>query len=196
MNKLTIKKILFVIVVTQLITLGGIPDLGSKHVMAASIQRFSLLAETMQPVDSTIGYNNTSGYLTTTTNSAVNGVTQYIGQLHLPDGATIINMIGFGLDTDPNSQFYFRLYRYNLNNVPIWSAVTDFAYSGVPYSNGIIEIPAAVDPGMAVVDNAQFSYGLFLVLPVASTGQLGVLRFMVETSVPQSNRAVVIPLFE
>ena len=168
----------------------------TQSVIAASIQRYSLLAETMQPVDSSISYNNTSAYLTTTTDSTVNGVSQYIGQLNLSDGATIINVIGFGIDTDPNGEFYFRLYRYNLTGDPVWSPVTGFASSGVPFSNGKIDIPALVDPSMAAVDNAQFSYGLFLVLPAASSGQLGVLRFLVETSVPQTNRAVVVPLFE
>jgi len=196
MKKVTPDKIFFVVMVFQLVALGAVPCIGLQHARAADVQRFSLLAETMQPVDSTIGYNSNSAYLTTTTESTINSVSQYIGQLSLPDGATITSVVGFGLDTDPDREFYFRLYRYNLDQEPVWSGVTAFSYSGIAFSDGKIEIPAPVDPDMAVVDNAQYSYGIFLVLPVAVRAQLGVLRFLVEASVPQTGRTVIIPLPE
>jgi hypothetical protein len=43
-----------------------------------------------------------------------------------------------------------------------------------------------VDPEIALIDNAKFSYGLFLALPKAQTGELGVLRCVVDTTYPVS----------
>ena len=195
MNQSRLTQRCFFIVVLLLIALGITPCFVSQNVMAASIYRISLLAETMQPIDSTIEYNNNEAFLTTTADSTINDVTHYIGQLNLPDGATITKVVGFGLDTDANTEFSFALFRYKLIDNPVYSQVTAFAFSGITFRDGKIEIPSAVDTDMALVDNAQFSYAIYLVLPSASDGQLGVLRFLIEFSLPQTNRTVVIPLY-
>ena len=142
----------------------------------------------MQPIDSTIGYDNTSAFLTTTQDSSVSG-TSYIGQLDLPDGARIVGVRCFGLDSDPNEQCYFRLYLYNLWTDPVWSGVTDFSYSGIAYNGGKVMLEAVIDHNMAVIDNTEFSYGIFLVLPKAQSGDLGLLRCVVDTTL-----AVSLPL--
>jgi hypothetical protein len=185
MNAQRLVGILLVIQITILLAaaalFGRIPGISARSVMADSVQHFSLLAETMQPIDSTIRYDNTDAWLKTTQNSTVSS-TSYIGQLDLPHGARIVGVRCFGLDSDPNGEFYFRLYRYNLWSDPVWSAVTDFAYSGVAFKGGKVMREATVDAHMATVDNAEFSYGLFLVLPKAQSGELGVLRCVVDTT--------------
>jgi hypothetical protein len=177
--------LVLVVQVTTLITvvvlLGFVPGV-TRLVVADSVRHFSLLAETMQPIDSSIVYDNTMAYLKTVQDSTVSLETSYIGQLDLPDGASIVNVQCFGLDTDSSEEFYFRLYRYNLYDDPVWSPVTDFAFSGVAFSAGKVEVNAPVDPANAVVDNAQYSYGIFLALPAATSGQLGVLRCVVDTT--------------
>jgi hypothetical protein len=136
----------------------------------------------MQPIDSSIGYDNSDAYLETTQNSLATGTATYIGQLDLPDGARIVGVRCFGLDSDPNTQFQFRLYRYNLWDSPVWTGVTNFAASGVSYSGGKVMREATVDPGTALVDNGNFSYGMYVMLPPAQSGRLGLLRCVVETS--------------
>jgi hypothetical protein len=102
------------------------------------VRDYSLLAETMQPIDSSVRYDNSEALLTTTQNSS--GLeTGYIGQLSLPDGARIVSVKGLGIDTDPTSEFIFRLYRYKLGDDPVFSTVTDSAFSGVGFSGGKLE---------------------------------------------------------
>jgi len=183
------RKLIGVVLATQIVTLvvaaallGFIPGVSTRVAAADSVRHFSLLAETMQPIDSSIGYDNTMAFLKTTQDSTVSPPTSYIGQLDLPDGARIVGVRCFGLDSDPNGEFYFRLYRYNLWSDPVWSPVTNFAFSGVAFSSGKVMLEAAVDPDMAMIDNAEFSYGIFLVLPKAQLGELGLLRCMVDTT--------------
>ncbi len=171
--------------------LGFVPGVSVRVAAADGVQHFSLLAETMQPIDSSIGYDNTMAFLKTTQNSTVSFPTSYIGQLDLPDRAKIVGVRCFGLDSDPNGEFYFRLYRYSLWSDPVWSPVTGFASSGVAFSGGKVVLEATVDPNAAVVDNAQYSYGIFLVLPKAQSGELGVLRCVVDTTY-----AVSLPLVQ
>jgi hypothetical protein len=177
------------VLVTQIVTLvaaaallGVIPGVSAQLAMADAVRHYSLLAETMQPLDSTIGYDNASAFLKTTQDSKIYTSTAYIGQLDLPDGARIVRVVCFGLDTDPNQEFTFRVYRYSLRSDPVWSAVTDYAYSGVSFDGGRVTAEATVDPDRAVIDNAEFSYGLYLLLPTAQTGDLGVLRCLVDTA--------------
>jgi hypothetical protein len=146
-----------------------------------TIQYYSLLAETMQPVDSSIGYDNTQALLKTTADSAT-GMTSYIGQLSLPHGAKIVQVGCDGIDTDAKGEFYFRLYRYSLSHNPVWEGVTNFSHSGIGFAGGKMELWAAIlNANLAVVNNSKYSYGIFLVLPKAVSGRLEVLRFMVKT---------------
>jgi len=175
--------------VTQLISLliisalfMLIPDISSRVALAGSVQHYSLLAETMHPIDSSIEYNNWSAFLTTTKNSSVNLSTAYIGQLDLPHGTRIAAARCFGNDSDSNGEFYFILYRYNLWHDPVWSQVSSIGSSGIFYSAGKIMVETTIDTDMNVVDNDQFSYGIYLVLPKASSGELGLLRCVVDTS--------------
>ncbi len=183
------RKLIGVVLATQIVTLvaaaallGFIPGVSARVAAADSVRHFSLLAETMRPIDSSIGYDNTMAFLRTIQDSTISPPTSYIGQLDLPDGARIVRVKCFGLDSDPNGEFYFRLYRYSLQSDPVWSPVTDFASSGVAFNGGKVVLEATVDPDRAVIDNAEFSYGIFLVLPKARSGDLGVLRCVVDTT--------------
>jgi hypothetical protein len=153
--------------------------------MADSVRHFSLLARTMQPIDSSIGYDSSDGYLRTVQESTENETTAYCGQVDLPDWARIVGVRAFGLDSDPFFEFSFELARYNLDDDPLSSAVTDHVSSGAYFQDGKIELDAPVHPDMAIVDNVSYSYGIFLVLPAAyspPSQDLGVLRFVVDTS--------------
>lgn len=142
-------------------------------------QIFSMLAETMQPIDSSMTYDNTEVLLKTTSS----GANQYIGHLSLPHGAKILKCVGFGRDTDSGRQFEFRIFRYNLTDSPVWTAVSNWVVSGVAYENGNIQLESEIIPSFAEIDNVNYSYGIFLVLPPAQVGkELGVLRFYVETT--------------
>ena len=166
------------------VLLGFMPGIAAQSAMADSVQHFSLLASTMQPLDSSIRYNNTGAFLKTTQGSTINTSTVYVGQLDLPDGARIVSVRGFGLDTDPIFEFSFQLYRYNLYGNPVGSPVTDLASSGTSFQGGKIVMSAPVDSDMAVIDNDQYSYGILLTLPVPYSPpyqDLGVLRFVVDT---------------
>ena len=192
------RKLIGVVLSTRIVTLvvvalllGFIPGVSPRVAMADSVRHFSLLAETMHPIDSSIGYDNTSAFLKTTQDSTISPPTTYIGQLDLPDGARIVSVRCFGLDSDSNSQFNFRLYRYNLWSDPVWSAVTDFAFSGIGFSGGKVMLEANIDHDMAIIDNAEFSYGIFLQLPKALSGDLGLLRCVVDT-----NNVISLPLIQ
>jgi hypothetical protein len=154
---------------------AGFAAAGHTHQAA----HFSLLAETMRPIDSSIGYDNTSAYLKTTLNSTL-PATSYIGQLNLPDGSTISGARCYGQDSDPAGEFSFGLYRYGVATPP-YTAVTSYVSSGAAFSGGAVTLTATVVSTYAVVDNATYSYGLFLTLPKAQSGQLGVLRCVVDT---------------
>jgi hypothetical protein len=178
------RKLVLLIVVSQVIIallviafVGLFPGLAVQQARAGSVRYYSLLAETMQPVTSNIVYDNTSAFLTTISPATA----YYIGQLDLPDNSRIVETTCFAVDSDPSREIYYRLYRYNLFENPVWSAVTDFTYSGLPFDGGKIEMGAVIDADMAVVDNARYSYGIFLALPPAAMGQLGVLRCIVGT---------------
>jgi hypothetical protein len=153
--------------------------------MADGVRHFSLLARTMQPVDSSIGYDTSDGYLRTVQGSTRNETTAYVGQVDLPDGATIVGVRAFGLDSDPFFEFTFRLMRYNLDDDPVGSAVTGQVPSGAYFQDGKIELDAPVDPDAATVDNDEYSYGIVLLLPAPyspPSQDLAVLRFVVDTS--------------
>ena len=162
--------------------LGWVPGVKAEAVQASGSRHFSLLAETMQPIDSSIEYNNFSAFLTTTQNSSVSSATSYIGQLDLPDGAQITAVRCEGLDSDTTGEFFFRLYRYTLYNDPVWSDVTDFAYSGYAWSGGKITVVADINSVNAVVDNDNYAYAIILVLPLGDSGPLGFLRCVIDTS--------------
>ena len=184
------RRVIGIVLATHVVTLavaaavlGFIPGVSARVALADSERHFSLLAETMSPLDSSVGYDNTSAFLTTTADSTVVFPTTYVGQLDLPDGATIVSAVCWGLDTDPTDEFSFRIFRYSLWTSPVWEAVTEYAYSGVPFSGGTVELDAEVDPANAVVDNSEFSYGLILKLPKAQVGtSLGVLRCVVNST--------------
>jgi hypothetical protein len=168
-------------------------NLGLNASQASAVYRFSLLAETMRPIDSTIGYNNYNAFLTTTQESSVNPATCYIGQVNLPHGEKILSVRCFGQDSDPNKEFSFGMYRYELYANPVYQAVSSYVGSGIAFSGGKIDFAASIISTMATVDNEKYSYGIYLTLPKAQTGSLGVLRFVIETTSTQ--RVAVVPLF-
>ena len=186
------KKLLLTVVTSAFFGVVICLGLGGKAEAAGSAY-FSFLSETMRPIDSTIQYNCNDGYLKTTQDSTMNVNTQYIANLHLSHGETIISVKGYGIDSSPLA-FYFRLYRYNISDNPVWTAVTGFAYSNDgSFVGNKTTVTATVNPTYATVDNLNYSYGLFLVLPADSQNELKVLRFVIETTATQ--RTVVIPMF-
>lgn len=164
------------------ILLGWVPGVAAVKVQADTNRYTSILAEAMQPIDSSIQYNNVDSYLTTVQHSTMDAMAEYIGQLNLPDGSRITGVLCEGRDTDPAGQFYYRLYRYSYNSTPVFSGVTDFAYSGYYEAKGNLGVEAEVVPENAIVDNRTYSYGIFLSLPKATSGDLKVLRCLVATT--------------
>lgn len=157
----------------------------ARFAMADSVRHFSLMARTMQPVDSSIRYDSYDGYLRTVQESSMNEVTVYVGQVDLPDGASVVGVRAFGLDSDPFFEFCFGLVRYNLDEDPVNSPVTDMVCSGEYLQPGKIELEAPVHPGAAVVDNVNYGYNIFVRLPTPYNlpfQDLAVLRFLVDTS--------------
>ncbi|MCP3997117.1 MAG: S-layer homology domain-containing protein [bacterium] len=159
-------------------SLGGIDSTG--FVQTDELRYFSLLAETMQPVDSTIGYDNTQALLTTTSVSSLNGSATYVGQVDLPHGTTIQRVIAHGFDGSATEEYTFALFRYSLFDTPVWTQTTDFRRSGIPWNGGNLVSELLPYPAMAQVDNLNYSYGVFVELPADMS--LGVLRFVVETN--------------
>lgn len=155
-------------------------DSQAQPAAAQNVQRFSLLAATMQPVESSIEYDTEDGFLRT-----VLGTAGYGGQVDLPDGAQVVGLRGFGLDTDPNSQFCCGLMRFTLYNDPVGELITDLVCSGESFQGGEVVLDAPVHSGMTSVDNEQYSYAILLVLPEPGDPplqDLAVLRFVVEST--------------
>jgi len=158
--------------------LDGIDSTG--FVRKDELRYFSLLAETMQPVDSTIGYDNTQGSLHTTSVSAISFSATYIGQVDLPDGATIVRVVAYGYDGASVAAYRVAMFRYSVFDVPVWTQMTDWIVSGFAWSGGALVSEGAVYPSLAEVDNLNYSYGIFVDLPPHAN--LSVLRFVVETT--------------
>lgn len=167
------------------VLLGFVPGVGARVTMADSVRHFSLLARTMPPIDSSIGYNSSDAYLRTVQESTMRDNTAYAGQVDLPDGATVVGVRAFGLDSDPFFEYCFGLSRYSLDDDPAWTLISDWVCSGESFQGGKIELDAPVHAALAMVDNEQYSYSIFLVLPTPYNPpyqDLGVLRFVVDTS--------------
>ena len=170
-------------------TEGGFkfPD-GTVQVTSAipSTIRSSILAESMRPIDSSIGFDSFDARLKTVSNSTINSGAPYIGQINLPDGVVVQNATCQGFDTAPENigMGVFR-YRHNGDGVNAFETVTDFAdSSGI---SGDVELTSpAVDPpptpDVLVIDNENYSYGLFLSLPAPSSGKLYVVRCVVRAT--------------
>ena len=148
---------------------------------ADTVHHVSLLAASMQPVDSSIEYNNASSLLTTVTESTL-GTTSYVGQLSLPDGSTVSGVRCEGTDTDPGAEFVVRMYRYRLEDEPdVRTGVTGFAGSVPLFAAGDTIVEPSVDADAAHVDNAEYSYAIVASLPKATTSKtLGLLRCTVD----------------
>lgn len=159
-------------------TLDGIDSTGFVH--NDELRYFSLLAETMQPVDSTIGYDNTEGSLHTTSFSTLWGNATYVGQVDLPDRGTIVRVLGYGYDGTAAAEYRFAMFRYSVIDSPVWTQMTDWALSGFAWNGGALETEAQVYPSLAEVNNLSYSYGIFVDLP--PDADLSVLRFVVETT--------------
>lgn len=164
---------------------------GTVQTTAATVPttvRFSILAETMSPIDSTIGFDSFDANLETTSDSTIHGTAAYVAQINLPDGAMIEDATCYGFDTAPEA-FGLAVYRYRFNGdleAP-FTAVTPFGLSsGMPGAADItvqvIDPPPPDKPGLAVVNNEDFSYGLFLQLPLATSGKLYVVRCVVRST--------------
>jgi hypothetical protein len=169
--------------VLALVLMSGVV---ARLAMADSVQHFSLMARTMQPADSSIRYDtNDDGYLRTVQESSMIEETVYIGQVDLPDGATVVDVRAFGLDDDPFGEFCFGLVHCNLYDDPVCSAVTQVVCSGESVQTGKTELQAPVHTNMALVDNENYSYNIFVRLPTPYNPpyqDLGILRFRVDTS--------------
>ena len=74
--------------------------------------------------------------------------------------------------------------RYGLWDDPVFTAVAVSVVSGYAYDGGKLVREATVESTVALVDNENYSYASYLILPEASVPsyELGLLRFVVETS--------------
>jgi hypothetical protein len=178
------RSIFFLLVAVMVIILG----LGVRRAGAASPSHYSILAETMQPLDSSIGYNNVSAYLVTTANSSVAVQTAYVGQVHLPDGAIISAVRVYGIDSDTSQNFLACMYRYNQDAALVYDPVTScFSTTSSPGKTSLNLPLASTDA--RTIDNLTYSYSVFIVLPKASVlnvniPTLGVLRIVIDWSYP------------
>ncbi len=159
-----------------------------QNVRSAGIQHFSILAESMHPIDSTIQFNNTSAYLVTTSNSTYSpGEATYIGQVNLPDGAVISGVHIYGIDRDNSVNFGAGLYRYNQDSAPVFAAVTTFQNTTAA-PNKVVMNQVPISSGLATIDNQNYSYGLFINLPRStaapniSNPDLAILRIVIDWS--------------
>lgn len=93
-------------------------------------------------------------------------------------------MRAYGIDTDPAGEYQFQLFRYGLWDVPVFTAVTDLVVSGYAYDGGKLVREATVESTVALIDNANYSYAIYLILQEASNLRydLGLLRFVIDTS--------------
>lgn len=156
----------------------------SLNALAAESAYFSILAETMNPVDSSIEFDSDNGYLKTTSGS----IGQYIAQINLPHDSKIISAKFYGYDTDTNN-ISFAVYRYRFNGegIDVFEQVTetkDTSLSAPGYSE-LTSLPIPV-PAFNTVNNKDYSYGLYLNLPVADSEDLYAIRFLVEAELPAS----------
>jgi hypothetical protein len=174
----------FVFLAISVLVLG----MNFRFANAASAQHLSILAESIQPLDSTIQFNNSpSAYLVTTTNSTANPNTSYVAQVNLPDGAVISGINVYGLDSDSLS-FGAALYRYNQDLTPVYQAVTAFTTS-VGSAGKVVVHLTPLSNALATVDNLTYSYGIYIDLPKAnvlsvSLPNLAILRIVVDWGYP------------
>ncbi len=153
---------------------------------AAAANHYAILAEAMTPADSSIQYNNyASAYLVTAANSTLNSATAYLAPLNLPDGAVISAVRVYGIDNDLTNNVGAALYRYNQDTVPVWGAKPVAVYSNASGSAGKFTLNLAVNADVAAVDNALYSYAIYLTLPRAASysvdpPNLAVLRVVVD----------------
>jgi hypothetical protein len=167
-----------------LFLLAGGAGIRARPAVANGVQHFSLPALAMHPVDWRTHYDGTSGYLMNTGTTDV--PIAFVEPLNLPDGATIVGAQAFGLDDNMYSEFSFYVFRVGLQSDPVLTPVSRAGGSGDSYNAGKITVTAAVTPSLALVDNVQYSYGIYLNLdvPVAGYGPVGVLRFLVDANYP------------
>ncbi len=156
---------------------------------ASEYRFFSILAETMRPLDSTIEFDCDDGNLKTTTNSTLHpSSAQYIAQVNLPHGSTIDSVSCYGYDND-NNDFSFMLYRYRFNGEgkDVFEPVSQEGISSVAAPATYVDLTVGPvfpldPPGIAVVNNEDFSYGLYLNLPKPDSNDLYVVRCVVRAT--------------
>ena len=78
-------------------------------------------------------------------------------------------MRSLGIDTDPAGEYQIQLFRYSLWNEPVYEAVTNVTLSGHAFDGGKVKHEATVVRSVALVDNANYGYGIYLILPEASS---------------------------
>jgi hypothetical protein len=127
-----------------------------------------------------------------TQNSQLNLSTSYIAQVDLPEGARIDTATCFGYDTASMENFGFGLYRYRFNGLgnPVFEDITNFVSSSG--TSGYVELAALLvdpvdPPGLPVINNENYSYGLYLELPKATAGELYVVRCVVRASIESTS---------
>ncbi len=167
-----LRKLSIAVILLLLVSIGTPVEAGGGGGLS-----YSILAETARPIDSTIQYDNFWGFLYTTAASTLHpGTVAYIAQFNLPDGAQILGVTAEGVDNNDPSIFSVRLYRYGLAAYPpnVYETLTLPAMSSsvTPGTNGRVSVFApfdpALDPNLAVVNNAAYSYGAYISLPKAS----------------------------
>jgi hypothetical protein len=88
--------------------------------------------------------------------------------------------------------FGFGLYRYRFNGLgnPVFEDITNFVSSSG--TSGYVELAALLvdpvdPPGLPVINNENYSYGLYLELPKATAGELYVVRCVVRASIESTS---------
>jgi hypothetical protein len=176
------------------------------NALAEEYEYFAVMAEAMSPLDSTIEFDCFNGYLQTTSASTLHSSSGYIAQINLPDGAEIVSATGYGYDTDSseNMEFSVLRYRFNGDSDEPYESITwledSSGDSGAFEKTAVALEPPAEKPGLCIVNNKDFSYGLYCNIPPASSGKLYVVRFVVKAKLAAEEsqtrtQAVVIPMF-
>ena len=163
----------------------------SSLALATEYRYFSIAAGAFNPASNDTAYFYNAGTLSTYQPTSFG---YYFAPVNLPDGAEIIDVTGYGVDDDTNQDqdFIFLLCRYRYNGAdmqtnPVCELITSDAHSNdTDGSSGIVSAadPNPTPPGLNFINNQEYSYGLELYLPAASTGKtIMVIRFVVRAKI-------------
>ncbi len=178
------KKYVFSILVGQFIFFALCASLA----LAAEYRYCSIPAGALIPLSSDTDYRNEYSFIYTTPST---NNTLFSAPVYLPDGAEIVDATAYGLDTDlaqnQGFAFYLARFRYNGAGNPLSEAITPVVQSN--NTDGTSGLVSAANPnptpaGLNFINNHDYSYGLVVGLPPASSGKaIGIIRIVVRAKV-------------